>query len=82
MARRCTIDERVAQEIRTILQTHPDYRQKRLEAALATKGIEVDASELRRFLRTFGNSASGRSQHWAESPLDPLTWRHPPTRYG
>jgi hypothetical protein len=76
-----TIGDRVAGEIRDVLRAHPEYGQKRVTNALAGKGIEVDPYELRVFLRKRRQPVTNR-QRWEESPLDPKTWRHPPTYYG
>jgi hypothetical protein len=76
-----SIDDRVAEEIRKVLRAHPEYGQKRVANVLASNGIEVDPFELRLFLKKRRQPASNR-QRWEESPLDPKTWRHPPTYYG
>ncbi|MBI1886129.1 MAG: hypothetical protein HYS09_07455 [Chloroflexi bacterium] len=46
-----TIDERVAKEIARLRRRYPDYGRRRLAQLLREKNIEVNESELRRFLR-------------------------------
>jgi hypothetical protein len=80
MSRRKSVDDHLVHQIKDILRAHPEYGHTRVARELAARGIGVELFRLRQLLKEIRRAPGGR-QRWAESPLDPGTWRNPPPRY-
>ena len=51
-ARYKTIDDQAGKAVLRLHEEHPEMGRRRLEAALAAAGIDLDSRELKRFLRS------------------------------